>query len=121
MKKISLVIFIFFLLLPTANGSNIGELMDIARAQKDAQRSYADETKTFNRVKAAIDSGAIKKGVPEKEIKSRYGEPVVNITNSATGRGKWIYKPAKSSFFSGIKIYLIFDKDKNLDEIKVVE
>ncbi|MDD5136037.1 MAG: hypothetical protein PHN63_01670 [Candidatus Omnitrophica bacterium] len=95
--------------------------MEIARAQKDAQKTYADETKAFKRVKAAIDSGAIKKGLSEKEVQNRYGEPVVNIADSATGREKWIYKPAEASFFSGIKIYLFFDKDKNLDEIKVVE
>ena len=95
--------------------------MSISRAQADAQRTYADETKAFERVKAAVDNGGIKKGQTKKEIGDRYGEPVVNTVESETGREKWIYKPAKSSFFEGIRIYLYFDRDDNLDEIKVVK
>ena len=101
--------------------AGLGELREIAAAQADSQRFYADETKAFERVKAAIDRGDIKKGVTKKEFKDRYGEPVVNIVDSNTGREKWIYKPAKSSFFSGIKAYLYFDRDDKLDEIKIVE
>ena len=99
----------------------MGELMEIARAQKDAQATYVGETKAFERVKAAIEKGAITKGQPKKEIGNRYGEPVVSIIDSSTKREKWIYKPAKSSFFEGIKICLYFDKDDKLDEIKIVE
>ena len=96
-------------------------MMDIARAQTDAQRTYAEETKAYERVKAAIDGGEIKKGQTKKEIKNRYGEPVVNTVESETGRDKWIYKPAKSSFFEGARIYLYFDKENKLNEIKTVE
>ena len=112
---------IVFLFSSASYAAGLGELMDIARAQADAQRTYADETKTFERVKAAIDDGEIKKGQTKKEIGNRYGEPVVNTAESETGREKWIYKPAKSSFFEGIRIYLYFDKENKLDEIKVVE
>ena len=102
-------------------GVGIGGLMSIARAQKDAQNTYEKETRTFERVKAAIDKGEIKKGQAKKEITSRYGEPVVNTVESETLRDKWIYKPAKSSYFEGIKVYLYFDRDNKLDEIKVTE
>lgn len=110
-----------FLLPSAAYCAGLGELMDIARSQKDAQATYAQETRDFERVKEAIDKGAIKKGQSKKEIQNRYGEPVVSIPEYGTGREKWIYKPAKSSFFSGVKAYLYFDKDNNLDEIKIVE
>jgi hypothetical protein len=101
--------------------AGLGELRAIAASQADAQREYQEETRTFERVKSAIDSGEIKKGQSKKEIKDRYGESVVNTIESETGREKWIYKPAKSSFFEGIRIYLYFDKNNNLDEIKIVE
>ena len=114
-------LILFLLLWCNTCYAGLGELMDIASAQKDAQRTYADETRAFERVKAAIDRGDIKKGVTKKEFKDRYGEPVVNIVDSNTGREKWIYKPAKSSFFSGIKAYLYFDRDNKLDEIKIAE
>ena len=114
--------FILFSLLATNRcEAGLGQLMEIARAQKDAQATYAEETRAFDSVKEAINNGAIKKGQPKKEIESRYGEPVVSIPEAGTGREKWIYKPAKSSFFAGIKAYLCFDKENNLDEIKIVE
>lgn len=119
---VSVPIFLsIFLLSSTAHAVGLGQLMEISRAQKDAQRAYVNETKAFERVKAAIDKGAIKKGDPKKSIGDRYGEPVVSIIDANTKREKWIYKPAKSSFFEGIKVYLYFDKADKLDEIKIVE
>lgn len=101
--------------------AGLGELRAIAAAQTDAQNTYKEETRAFERVKAAIGRGDIKKGMEKKEFKNRYGEPVVNTVDSETGREKWIYKPAKSSFFEGVKVYIYFDRDNKLDEIKVVE
>ena len=120
MRKCLLSTLILFLLSSATYASNIGELMDIARAQKDAQAAYAQETRSFERVKTAIDKGDIKKGQSKKDIESRYGEPVVSVPVYGTGREKWIYKPAKSSFFEGIKACIYFDKDNNIDEIKII-
>ena len=110
-----------FFLPSSAYCAGLGELMDISRAQKDAQAAYAQETRSFERVKEDIDKGAIKKGQSKKEIGKRYGDPVVSIPEYGTGREKWIYKPAKSSFFAGAKIYIFFDKENKLDEIKISE
>lgn len=110
-----------FLLSSIAHAVGLGQLMEISRAQKDAQRAYADETKAYGRVKSAVDKGAIKKGDSRKSIGDRYGEPVVSIIDANTKREKWIYKPASSSFFEGVKVYLYFDKDDKLDEVKLVE
>ena len=121
MKKILLAVFIVSLISSSAYCAGLGELMDIARAQKDAQATYTEETRAFERVKEAIDKGAIKKGQSKEEIKNRYGDPVVSIPEYGTGREKWIYKPAKSSFFAGLKAYIYFDKDNNVDETKIVE
>ena len=106
---------------PGICAASLGELMSIAKAQADAQKQYKEETRAFESVKKDINKGLIKKGQSKKEIKKRYGEPVVNTIESDTGREKWIYKPAESSFFSGIKAYLYFDKNDNLDEVKIVE
>jgi len=121
MKSASVVFAAFFLLAADVCNADLGELMEIARAQKDAQAAYVMETKTYERVKSAAEKGAIRKGQAKRDIKNRCGEPVVSITDSTTGREKWIYKPASSSFFSGAKIYLYFDKDGNLDEIETAE
>lgn len=101
--------------------ANLGELMKIARSQAAMQQVYRDETRSFDKVKKAIDNGSIEKGQTKDEIKDRYGEPVVSIFDYDTNREKWIYKPAKSSFFKGINAYLFFDKDGKLDEVKIRE
>ena len=122
MRKVVLSTFILVsLLMASSCFAGLGELRAIASAQADAQNAYKEETRAFDRVKADIDKGNIKTGITKKECKSRYGEPVVNTIDSDTGREKWIYKPAKSSFFSGIKAYLYFDRDNKLDEIKIAE
>lgn len=120
MGAVPIFISIFFIS-STAYAIGLGELMDIARAQKDAQKAYSDETKAYERVRSAIDKGAIKKGDPKKSIGKQYGEPVVSIIDSNTKREKWIYKPAKSSFFDGVKVYLYFNKEDKLDEVKIAE
>ena len=112
---------LFFLLSQNRCEASMGQLMGIARAQEDAQKTYAQETKTFKLVKDAIDRGDIRKGQSKGEIEGRYGDPVVKIPEYGTGRERWIYKPAKSSFFAGVKAYIYFDKNSNIDEIKIVE
>lgn len=112
---------LFSLLAANTSFAGIGQLSAIAASQADAQKEYQEETKAFERVKAAIDKGEIRKGQAKEEIKKLYGEPVVNTRESETRRDKWIYKPAQSSFFEGIKVYLYFDKNDRLDEIKIVE
>lgn len=115
-------VFILIFLLASSNcEAGLSELRQIAAAQTDAQNAYKEETRAFERVKEAIDNGDIKKGQAKEEIRKRYGEPVVNTRETETRRDKWIYKPAKSSFFLGIKAYLYFDKNDKLDEIKIVE
>ena len=101
--------------------ASIGQLIGISRAQNDAQKTYAQETKAFARVKDAIARGEINKGESKEEIRSRYGDPVVSVPEYGTGRERWIYKPAKSSFFEGVKVYIYFNKESNIDEIKIVE
>ncbi|MFA6320464.1 MAG: hypothetical protein WCY36_01240 [Candidatus Omnitrophota bacterium] len=115
------ILILAFLMVSNNCEAGLRELRQIASAQDDAQSTYKEETRAFERVKAAIDRGDIKKGQAKKDIRSLYGEPVVNTRDIDTRRDKWIYKPAKSSFFSGTKAYLYFDRDDKLDEIKIVE
>lgn len=99
----------------------LDSLVEVGKSMADINAAMDEETKAFNRVKGAIDSGAIKKGLSEAEIRSRYGEPVIVNDDSATGREKWVYKPAGSSFFKGTRIYLLFDDTGALDEIKTLQ
>lgn len=110
----------FFALTSRSYAEGLDTLIDLGRGQAAIQKSYARETATYNEVKRAVDSGSIKKGRTKKEIASKYGQPVVNIREFGTERDEWIYKPAKSTYTQGERIYLFFDKNEILDEVKAV-
>ncbi|MFH0763411.1 MAG: hypothetical protein V1927_00200 [Candidatus Omnitrophota bacterium] len=95
-------------------------LIAVARSQGEIQKEYSEETRGFERARENIDNGTIKKGQSKDEVRRRLGEPVVILQDSFTDREKWVYKPAKSDFFKGIKLYLFFDKDGLLDETVTV-
>lgn len=119
MNKIAMALS--FLLVFTAGcGPALKTLIEAGKSQTQMQEIYKTETKRFETVKKGIKSGAISKGLSKEKIVQRYGEPVVIVSDSQTGREKWVYKPASSSFFEGAKIYLFFDNDGALDEIKML-
>jgi hypothetical protein len=101
-----------------AGGEGLDSLVDLGRSMADINAAMNKETKAFKAVKAAVDSGYIKNGLSQAEIRSRYGEPVIANEDPVTKREKWAYKPAESTFLKGIRIYLFFDDQGILDEIK---
>ena len=96
-------------------------LIEVGKSMADINAATAEETRVFNAVKAAIDRGIIKKGLSMAAIRKQYGEPVIINEDSATKREKWGYKPDTSSFLKGVRVYLYFDKNGILDEIRVVK
>ncbi len=98
----------------------LDSLIQVGRSMTDINSAYDDQTRSFNRVKSAVDSGYIRKGMFKGSVRSSYGEPVIANDDSATKREKWVYMPAGSTFFKGIRIYLYFDGQGKLDEIKTI-
>ena len=122
MKNFKTVFFLILFLSGTnCFADGLDTLIEVGRGQAEIQKSYAGETRIYNDVKEAVEDGEIKKGQGADEIRRKYGEPVVNIPDMETGMDKWIYKPAKSSFFKGEKIYLFFDSTGVLAELKKEE
>ena len=119
MRKLLLMAVI--LLIPSfAFAGALSTLIEIARSQKEIAKDSRRETKNFEKVKKAIERKILTKGTSKKTIKRQYGEPVIGFDKKAGQKETWIYKSAASTFFEGEKIYLIFDDDGNLEEIKVV-
>lgn len=96
-------------------------LMELGKSQAEIQKQYAQETKAFNAVREEIESGVIKNGMEKASILAKYGEPVVIIDDPDGKRKDWIYKPAESSFFKGIRATLFFTAEGVLDEAKIEE
>lgn len=94
----------------------LGSLIEIARGQADIAQTYKSETRAFEGVKRAVESGSIIKGQSKKTV-SQYGSPVVVIEKFEGKWEKWVYKPATSTFFKGPKITILFDENGMVDQI----
>jgi hypothetical protein len=122
MKNIALIAAVMVIVSPAQVwAGGIDSLVEVGKSMADINAAMDEETKAFNRVKEAVDNGAIKKGLSEADVRSLYGKPVIANDDFATKREKWVYKPATSSFFKGIRIYLFFDNTGALDEIKTLQ
>jgi len=122
MKKI--IILSCIVLLTSAfdcRAEGLGTLIELGKSQAEIQKQYREETKAFEVVKKAIVSGAINKGQSKAFIRTKYGEPLVVVNDLDGQREDWIYKPADSSFFKGIRATLFFTAEGVLDEAKLEE
>lgn len=99
----------------------LGTLIELGKSQAEMQKQYLEETKAFEAVKRAIEAGMVKKGMDKASVLAKYGEPVVMVDNLDGKRKDWIYKPAESSFFKGIRATLFFTAEGVLDEAKLEE
>ena len=122
MQKIVSIAFAI-LLLSAFNccAEGLGTLIELGRSQAEMNKQYDQETKAFEAVKKAIETGAIKKGIDKASVLAKYGEPIVVVEDLDGKRIDWIYKPAESSFFKGIRATLVFTAEGVLDEAKVGE
>jgi hypothetical protein len=111
-------VLVIFTACATLHADGIGSLIEVGKSMDAANKELAEETARFNSVKRAIESGVLKKGLSRQAVLSQYGEPVVMNEDTSTKRERWIYKPSSSSFFEGAKIYLFFDADALLAEIR---
>jgi hypothetical protein len=98
--------------------AGIGTLIDVSKSMDAAKKQCKAETDSYGRVKKAIDEGLIRDGLAKETVSAQFGDPVVANMDHVTGRERWVYKPASSTFFGGSKICLYFDSKGMLDEIR---
>ncbi|OGW75979.1 MAG: hypothetical protein A2Z72_04785 [Omnitrophica bacterium RBG_13_46_9] len=97
----------------------LSALIEVGKSQEEMLKAENEETERFEEIRNAVESGQIRKGDSQESVAKKYGEPIIMLKDEDYAE-KWVYKPASSSWFSGIKIYLFFDKDKNLCGIKIM-
>ena len=97
----------------------LGTLIDVGKSQSAMGKALDRETKAYDRIKRGIETGCLKKGQTANEVRSEYGDPVV-VSEEKDGTSRWVYKPGYASHFDGIKINLLFDKEKKLAKIEVL-
>jgi len=120
-KKILIILLILFTAprIYAQGLSSLSELAEFGENQSEAQKALNEETIRFEKVRRAIETGLIKKGQPQKSIAKRYGRPVI-IIGDKNYPEKWVYKAGDASWFEGVKIYLLFDGDKKISGVKII-
>ena len=99
----------------------LGTLMAMSGDRGKMIREFNNDTKSFEKISKAMNASRIKKGDTAKEIKKKYGEPVVIVPEDESGTlSRWVYKPGTGSFFEGNKAYLIFDQEGRLESFGVI-
>ena len=116
-----LACIIFFASVSFCRAEGLGVLIEVARSQAEIKKQYDEETRNFEKIKKAIESGVIRKGQTRSDIQARYDKPVVAIKDLDGKREDCIYKPGASSFFKGIRATLIFTEEGVLDEARIEE
>jgi len=111
MKKIILIGILFFLG-GCVSLSSLKTLIELGKSDKIKQKALEEETKSFLKLKEAIEEGLLKEGLSKKEVLKLYGEPVITLSRDEIE--KWVYKKGQESWFGGEKIYLFFGKDSKL-------
>lgn len=120
-RAFALLCVIFLLFVPICGAEGLDVLIEVAKSQAQIKKQYEEETKNFEKVKKAIELGAIKRGQARSDIRAKYGEPVVSIKNADGKREDCIYKPETSSFFEGVRATLVFTEEGILDEARIEE
>jgi len=103
----------------TCHAEGLGTLSDLGKDQDEMAGALKGETKNFLKVKDAVTKGDIKIGISQDLIRNQYGDPVVAMRETGSLE-KWVYKPGHASYFDKNKIYLLFDENKLLKEIKII-
>lgn len=122
MKRALFILAALSFLLPAgcyADGG-LGSLIQVGKSMDQIQRDYERETGTYNRIKEAVGSGEIKKGMTQSAV-LKYGGPVVIVSEVIRKRQIWVYRPGTTDLLKKPKIRLFFDDNGALDEIVVIE
>ena len=112
--KLAATCIILILAISVSAHAGLKQLMELGRNQAAIAKALNKETKSYIKVKKAILSEKLKEGMSAKDIRKKYGEPVIDIYDEKRNVDKWLYMPAASTHFEGEKLYLFMDAENKL-------
>ncbi len=97
-------------------------LIELSKTRGKMVKDLKDESKNYDKVKTAIESDSLKKGETVHDVRRRYGDPVIILSeDEVSGATRWVYKPYQSTYFKGEKAYLFFDGEGALTEWRLLD
>lgn len=118
---VSVYLYQLMAMTPKSFAEGLDTLIEVGRAQSDIAKENARETKAYESVRRAVESGQLREGMKQDDVLKRFGDPVVSFDRTGTEPAKLIYIPANASFFDGPKVYLFFDDKGFLSGTKIVD
>ena len=90
-------------------------LKGIADEQKRQARYVQEQDQRFEKLRAVVQSGQIKKFSNQKQIASKFGQPIYTktIEKDSQTLELWIYRYSVK-YFDSDKVYLYFDQEGKL-------
>ena len=101
--------------------ADLKTLMRIGKNQKEMAKALKNETANYNSVKEAILKEKLQEGMDGDQVRSKYGDPVIDIFDKRRNVNKWLYMPQTSSHFEGEKLYLYIDEGNKLVGWQIIE
>jgi hypothetical protein len=101
--------------------TGLSSLMTLSKDRSEMIAEYKRETRSYNLLKKAMESGLLESGAADEEIIKKYGQPVMAMEDAVGDTVRWVYKPSEADYFKGEKIYLFFDKDGKLNRWETVD
>ncbi|MGB2631085.1 MAG: hypothetical protein WBD24_02275 [Candidatus Omnitrophota bacterium] len=96
-------------------------LIKLGKSQASMAKEVERQTRNYNKVLEAINDGDLKKGQTASSVQKAVGEPVIILSREGQEVVKWVYKPGNVTFFEDEKVYLMFDKNDELVDWKVLQ
>ena len=117
-KFFSLVGFIFLFSAGCAKLQHMDQLLTlkgVADEQKRQQSAIEKQDKKFEQLREAVQTDAIKKFSNQKQILSKFGQPIYSrsVQNNGQDLELWIYRYSVE-YFNSDKVFLSFDQDGKL-------
>ena len=92
----------------------LGALLKLSKDRAKMEREYQKETASYKKAKKALEAGHLKVGESTDHVRKKLGDPVIELTETDGKSTRWVYKPATADYFTGSKVYLIFDESGKL-------
>lgn len=119
--KITLTVILIMIFCRPLFAEGLASLIELGRNMDEMAKIERQETDNFDKVDKATKNKFIKIGQPKDLVRKEYGDPVIELKDGANGFETWIYKAAASNYFKGTKIYLVFNSEGLLNDIKVLD
>lgn len=89
----------------------IGVLIDLGNEQKEQEKHLKKEAVVFEQAKEAILAGELNVGMSAKAVRSKLGEPVLQLEDGSEATQKWVYKTGDAGWLKSEIIRVYFDEE----------